>query len=83
MGPEGITLVNPPITIFQQSLTHSAVTLVTSRASCDVLVGWVSVGKKTYFVFFHFFCRPEYLRTFCETRANFFFSFTRSWVGGS
>ena len=25
MGPEGIILVNPPITTFQQSLTHSAV----------------------------------------------------------
>ena len=25
MGPEGIILVNPPITIVQQSLTHSAV----------------------------------------------------------
>ena len=24
MGPEGIILVNPPITTFQQSLTHSA-----------------------------------------------------------
>ena len=23
MGPEGIILVNPPITTFQQSLTHS------------------------------------------------------------
>ena len=25
MGPEGIILVNPPITTLQQSLTHSAV----------------------------------------------------------
>ena len=24
MGPEGVILVNPPITTFQQSLTHSA-----------------------------------------------------------
>ena len=24
MGPEGIILINPPITTFQQSLTHSA-----------------------------------------------------------
>ena len=28
MGPEGIILVNPSITTFQQSLTHSAMTLV-------------------------------------------------------
>ena len=28
MGPLGIILVNPPITTFQQSLTHSAVNLV-------------------------------------------------------
>ena len=27
MGPEGIILVNPPITTLQQSLTHSAVYL--------------------------------------------------------
>ena len=27
MGPEGIILVNPPITTFQQSLTHSALRL--------------------------------------------------------
>ena len=30
MGPEGIILVNPPITTFQQSLTHSALTQATS-----------------------------------------------------
>ena len=28
MGPEGIILVNPPITTLQQSLTHSAVIIV-------------------------------------------------------
>ena len=27
MGPEGIILVNPPITTFQQSLTYSAAVL--------------------------------------------------------
>ena len=25
MGPEGIILVNPPVTTFQQSFTHSAI----------------------------------------------------------
>ena len=47
MGPEGIILVNPPITTFQQSLTHSALevltalkvltTSVTIRCSCVVI----------------------------------------------
>ena len=28
MGPEGIILVNPPITTLQQSLTHSALIII-------------------------------------------------------
>ena len=28
MGPEGIILVNPPITTFQQSLIYSALSLI-------------------------------------------------------
>ena len=31
MGPEGIILVNPPITTLQQSLTHSAMMMVLLR----------------------------------------------------
>ena len=33
MGPEGIILVNSPITTFQQSLTHSALMLILLRKS--------------------------------------------------
>ena len=28
MGPEEIILINPPITTFQQSLTHSAMVMI-------------------------------------------------------
>ena len=40
MGPEGIILVNPPITTLQQSLTHSALThvyLVLKRHSAMII----------------------------------------------
>ena len=34
MGPEGIILVNPPITTIQQSLTHSA--LIVQVDNCPI-----------------------------------------------
>ena len=37
MGPEGIILVNPPITTLQQSLTHSAMILI-------VIVAFKNIG---------------------------------------
>ena len=40
MGPEGIILVNPPITTVQQSLTHSALIYMRGMKS-DVLLAIV------------------------------------------
>ena len=48
MGHEGIILVKPPITTFQQSLTHSALicehnVTVKTRSGDEVLASW-SIG---------------------------------------
>ena len=44
MGPEGMILVNPPITTFQQSLTHSAVRLAKQKK-------WIEVRRLMFFPF--------------------------------
>ena len=46
MGPEGIILVNPPITAFQQSLTHSAVAGVPNDFQQCVKIGYIGTDQK-------------------------------------
>ena len=47
MGPEGIILVNPPITTFQQNLTHSAMMTDMTMKIINVMMAVINIMMMT------------------------------------
>ena len=50
MGPEGIILVNPPITTCQQSLTHSALGFQTLLSNKKVWIESESIVQHFFYL---------------------------------